>query len=417
MTRYPITVRRTEAGAQIHLLGASGNARLEAGEHFALYPRGGIPDEHTHPIWFAGRDVSRAARGAPADAFWFVPLSSLRLGSSAFRPWLQVARGADAAAVAFVLPEQAGRFLRALAAARESVSLGERLEEDDALPVVFLSETGAARLLSPHGVRYAALHSEERAAPRELGVRAQVRAPAQVEVTHAPNVVGLLRGSDPSLQDEYVVLSAHMDHVGVGAPLNGDSIYNGADDNASGTSTVIEIAEALSQILPKPRRSILFLLVSGEEKGLYGSQWFSEHPTVPLQRVVANLNIDMVGRNWKDTIVAVGKAQSTLGATADSVARANRQLGLTVIDDPWPHERFYFRSDHYNFARKGVPILFFFNGVHEDYHRPSDEPEKIDAEKAARVARLILLTGWAVANADARPQWDPAARAQVVESP
>ncbi len=248
-------------------------------------------------------------------------------------------------------------------------------------------------------------------------MRAQVRAPAQVEVTHAPNVVGLLRGSDPSLQDEYVVLSAHMDHVGVGAPVNGDSIYNGADDNASGTSTVIEIAEALSQILPKPRRSILFLLVSGEEKGLYGSQWFSEHPTVPLQRVVANLNIDMVGRNWKDTIVAVGKAQSTLGATADSVARANRQLGLTVIDDLWPDERFYFRSDHYNFARKGVPILFFFNGTHEDYHRPSDEPEKIDAEKAARVARLILLTGWAVANADARPQWDPAARAQVVESP
>ncbi|MGH7546533.1 MAG: M28 family peptidase, partial [Gemmatimonadota bacterium] len=103
--------------------------------------------------------------------------------------------------------------------------------------------------------------------------------------------------------------------------------------------------------------------------------------------------------------------------TVDSVARANPALGLDVIDDLWPQERFYFRSDHYNFARKGVPILFFFNGVHDDYHQPSDEPAKIQAEKAARVARLVALTGWAVADADARPRWDPAARAQVVETP
>jgi Zn-dependent M28 family amino/carboxypeptidase len=248
-------------------------------------------------------------------------------------------------------------------------------------------------------------------------VRARVHASPQVEVTTAPNVIGILRGSDPRLRDEYVFFSAHMDHVGVGAPVNGDSIYNGADDNASGTATILEIAEALSRASPRPRRSLAFLLVSGEEKGLFGSQWFSDHPTVPLARVVADLNVDMVGRNWEDTIVAVGKAQSSLGATVDSVARAHPELRLAVIDDPWPQERFYFRSDHYNFARKGVPILFFFNGVHEDYHLPSDEPAKIRSEKAARIARLVALTGWAVAEADARPRWDPAARAQVVETP
>src|SRR6185436_891029 len=129
-----------------------------------------------------------------------------------------------------------------------------------------------------------------------------------------------------ALRDEYVVFSAHMDHVGVGAAVNGDSIYNGADDDASGTSTVVEIAEAFASLQPRPRRSIVFLTVSGEERGLWGSNWFASHPPVPVERIVADLNIDMVGRNWSDTIVAIGREHSDLGATLAQVNGRHPEL-------------------------------------------------------------------------------------------
>jgi Zn-dependent M28 family amino/carboxypeptidase len=199
-----------------------------------------------------------------------------------------------------------------------------------------------------------------------------------------------------------------MDHVGVGRPNeDGDSIYNGADDNASGTAAVIEIAEAMAALTVPPRRSVMFLLVSGEEKGLWGSEYFAVNPPLPLDQVVADLNMDMVGRNWPDTIVAIGKEHSDLGRTLERVNRAHPELGMTAIDDLWPQESFYTRSDHFNFAREGVPVLFFFNGVHEDYHGPDDEADRIDAEKAARVARLVFHLAVEVADADGRPQWDP----------
>ena len=230
----------------------------------------------------------------------------------------------------------------------------------------------------------------------------------------APNVVGILRGSDPVLRDEFVVYSAHMDHIGVGDPVAGDSINNGADDDASGTSTVVELAQAFSSLPVRPRRSIIFLTVSGEEEGLWGSSWFTTHPPVPIERMVADLNIDMVGRNWPDTIVAIGREHSDLGATLAQVNARHPELGMTAIDDPWPAERFYQRSDHYNFARRGVPILFFFSGTHEDYHRPSDEVARIDAEKTARIGKLLFLLGLEVADRTVRPQWDPASRASIV---
>jgi Zn-dependent M28 family amino/carboxypeptidase len=237
-----------------------------------------------------------------------------------------------------------------------------------------------------------------------------------LEDTSAPNVVGILRGADPVLADEYVLYSAHMDHVGVGRPdATGDSIYNGADDDASGTATVIEVAEAMAALPRAPRRSQVFLLVSGEEKGLWGSAHYAESPTVPIAQVVANFNADMVGRNWSDTIVAIGKEHSDLGATLERVNAARPELGMTAIDDLWPEQNFYRRSDHFNFARKGVPILFFFNGVHEDYHRPSDHVERIDTEKAARIGQLIFYVGLDVSDADARPLWNPESRADIVE--
>ena len=233
-----------------------------------------------------------------------------------------------------------------------------------------------------------------------------INLPVQVVEHRPPNVAGILRGSDPALRDTYVVISAHMDHVGVGAPdATGDSIYNGADDDASGTSGVLEVAEALASLPQRPARSVMFLLVSGEEKGLLGSRYFSEHPTVPVSRIVANVNIDMIGRNAPDSVVAIGQEYSSLGPLLQEVVGAHPELGLTASRDLWPQERFFFRSDHFNFARLEIPAIFFFTGVHEDYHRPSDEVEKIDADKAARVARLAYYLVQEIATRREPPQW------------
>ena len=252
---------------------------------------------------------------------------------------------------------------------------------------------------------------------RARPLAAQLHVHARIRVTDhasAPNVVGILEGSDPRLKSEYVVLSAHMDHVGVGRPVNGDSIYNGADDDASGTIAVVEAAEAFAQLQPRPKRSIIFLTVSGEEKGLWGSAYFADHSPVPVADIVANLNTDMVGRNWKDTIVVIGKEHSDLGATLNRVGAAHPELRMQPIDDLWPQENFYGRSDHYNFARKGVPILFFFNGTHADYHRPSDSVDKIDAEKESRIVKLVFYLGLDVANAADRPKWKADSYSRIV---
>jgi Zn-dependent M28 family amino/carboxypeptidase len=248
------------------------------------------------------------------------------------------------------------------------------------------------------------------------GGQLSLAADLTVETLSAPNVLGIVRGRDRRLRNEYVLVSAHMDGLGVGFAVDGDSIYNGADDNASGTAAILEVAEAMAELKDEgPRRSVAFLAVSGEDRGLLGSAWFVEHPPIPLERIVANVNIDMVGRNWEDTIAVVGKPYSSLGALVDSVAMAHPELGLTTVDDQWPADGFFFRSDHFNFARKGIPAVFFFNGVHADYHRPSDEVDKVKFEKASRIARLVYEVALAIANADDPPTWDPEARRRIVE--
>jgi Zn-dependent M28 family amino/carboxypeptidase len=231
--------------------------------------------------------------------------------------------------------------------------------------------------------------------------------------TTAPNVVGIIEGTDPVLKNEYVVFSAHMDHDGVRAGAREDSIMNGADDDASGTVGVIALAAAFSTAPPK--RSLIFLTVSGEEKGLWGSDYFAGHPPVPIAQVVADLNMDMIGRNWRDTIVVIGKEHSDLGATLNRVNAAHAELGMHAIDDLWPQEYFYYRSDHFTFARRGVPVLFFFNGVHGDYHQPSDSPDKIDYEKESRIIKLVYYTGQEVANAAGRPQWNAESYRKIVQ--
>ena len=220
------------------------------------------------------------------------------------------------------------------------------------------------------------------------------------------NVLGYIRGSDPALADEVVVVSAHYDHLGA----RGERVFNGADDNASGTSTVLEIAEALAAAQRAgqgPRRSVLCLLVSGEEKGLLGSEYYAANPVFPLENTVADINIDMIGRydeahaDSSAYIYVIGAGRispdldSVTRAMNDAYARYELDYTYDAADDP---NRFYYRSDHYNFAKNGVPSVFFFSGVHADYHRPTDTPDKLDYDKMAIVGRHAFLIAWNLAN-------------------
>ncbi len=242
------------------------------------------------------------------------------------------------------------------------------------------------------------------------------------EPTKTQNVVAVLEGSDPVLKNQYVAFGAHYDHVGTGTPVNGDAIYNGADDDGSGTTALMAIAEAFAKG-KRPRRSILFVWHAGEEKGLWGARYFVENPTVPLNNIVAQLNIDMIGRSKAegdtnpknanltatDEIYVIGSRMMSdaLGNLTAQVNDDFLKIKLNYLyDDPADPNRFFFRSDHYHYAAKGIPIAFFFDGVHEDYHQPSDTVDKIDFAKMERVARTVFVLGSEVANAAERLKVD-----------
>ncbi len=369
--------------------------------------------------WAAGsvegrvRFVGSASPGGPPEdsepTIWVARLTA----STMPREWQRAAAAAGAMGLLLVTPgESVGPQVQHwLSEGEAAYELGDI---DVSVPAAIVSDSALSAALEEIGVDAspAGSHDDGLAA----GVQLHLTAELAVETLSAPNVLAIVRGSDRRLRNEYVLVSAHMDGLGVGFPVDGDSIYNGADDNASGTAAILEIAEAMAESKDgRPRRSVAFLAVSGEERGLLGSAWFVEHPPIPLERIVANVNIDMIGRNWEDTIAVIGKPYSSLGALVDSVALAHPELGLTTVDDQWPADGFFFRSDHFNFARKGIPAVFFFNGEHADYHRPSDEVSKVKFEKASRIGRLIYEVALAIANADQRPTWDPEARRRIVE--
>ena len=226
----------------------------------------------------------------------------------------------------------------------------------------------------------------------------------------APNVVGVLPGRDSTLRGEYVAVVAHMDHLGVGRRGKADSIYNGADDNASGTAGVMALAAAFAAQPQRPRRSVLFLVVSGEERGLWGSRAFVAHPSVPLDSIVGLVNLDMIGRNRPDSVYLNGWGKSSISDLVRRLAVEHQELGLAVGPDGEDRPQTPADSDHHPFQHEGVPYVFFYTGDHADYHQPSDELARMDADKAARVTRLALYTLWAMADQRARPKWDPAAR-------
>jgi hypothetical protein len=233
-----------------------------------------------------------------------------------------------------------------------------------------------------------------------------------VERIRGRNVVAILPGSDPARSGEYVALGAHYDHVGVGAPVNGDSIYNGADDNASGSAVLLEVAESFAGLpaAQRPARSVLFSWFTGEESGLLGSEFLTDHLPVRRESVVAHINMDMVGRNSPDTLFSVGsrKLSTEFGDLVEAVnARQARPFIFDFeYDTPGHPEQIYCRSDHYNFARFGIPILFLTTGLHPQYHQPSDELVLIDNDKLARVATLVKDLTLEVANQSSRLRVD-----------
>lgn len=256
----------------------------------------------------------------------------------------------------------------------------------------------------------------EKSKPVKLKLKFKMTQEKKMTQLIGSNVLGFIEGIDPEKKDEVVVLTAHYDHIG----KKGESVYNGADDNGSGTSSVLEIAEALVEAKKAglgPKRSVLCMLVSGEEKGLLGSEYYSEFPIFPLENTVANVNVDMVGRVDKkhetsgnpNYIYVIGSNRLStelheINETANKTY-TNLELDYTynAKNDP---NRFYYRSDHYNFAKKGIPAIFYFSGTHKDYHRPSDTIEKINFEKMEQVGKLIFYTTLELANREERIKVD-----------
>ncbi len=225
---------------------------------------------------------------------------------------------------------------------------------------------------------------------------------------YASNVLGLLEGTDK--KDEFVLITSHYDHVG---KRTDGTIYYGADDDGSGTTGILELAEAFAKAKAAgkgPRRSILFMTVSGEEKGLWGSEYYTNHPVYPLEKTTVDLNIDMIGRigeeylKDKDStsyiyVIGDDKLSSDLTPITEEINNKYTKMKLDrKYNDPNDKNRFYYRSDHYNFAEKGIPVIFYFNGVHADYHKPTDTPDKINYPLMAKRGQLVFYTAWEMAN-------------------
>jgi Peptidase family M28 len=411
---YPITRRRLDLEASRIVFRAGTKADTATLSRSARLVSGPTPAPLSGRVVLVGGNVTadEVGRLTLKDKIVLYPLDFTRPMPEAVTQSIRIMRLAGSRAILLLSNLDSASFAARLPRQPPDRTAAE--VDRPTAPVVEIDELAVMGSLRASGVDPAAVRAARTPVSRDLkgfGVRVELHDSILSSRT-APNTVGILEGSDPVLKAEYLVYSAHMDHIGITRGQT-DSINNGADDDGSGTVGVVELAEAFSHA--RPKRSIIFLTVSGEEKGLWGSRYFSEHPVVPLAKVVADLNIDMIGRNWPDTIVAIGKEHSDLGATLERVNGRHKELGMTAIDDIWPEERFYFRSDHYNFARKGVPILFFFNGVHPDYHRVTDSPDKINSEKESRILKLLFYLGQEIANSPTRPAWKPESYKEIVE--
>jgi Zn-dependent M28 family amino/carboxypeptidase len=291
----------------------------------------------------------------------------------------------------------------------------------------WITSDAARKLMAMAGQDYDALKKQAvtRAfKPVDLGVTASMALRNTFRTVDSHNVVGKLEGSDPQHKDEYVVYSAHWDHFGIGEPVKGDKIYNGARDNASGVAALLEIARVFTKVEPKPKRSILFLMVTAEEQGLLGSQYYANAPLYPLEKTVADINVDELnvwGRTSDITVIGLGASDLD-----DYLRQAAQEQNRTLRPDPQTEKGFYYRSDHFNFAKQGVPALYTESGIHSvdkaadyiekkrddydehDYHQPSDQVKPDwDLRGAAEDMQLLFAVGYRVANAHTFPEWKP----------
>jgi Zn-dependent M28 family amino/carboxypeptidase len=289
-----------------------------------------------------------------------------------------------------------------------------------------LSEQGVAKLFSGASKTPEQVFETARAGKPQafaLPGNAHIHTVAEQKVIQSSNIVGELRGSDPALRDQYVVYTAHVDHLGICPAVEGDNVCHGALDNASGTSSVLEIARAFSSLPAAPRRSILFVFVTGEEMGLLGSDYFAHFPTVPLKSIVANVNVDGAPGAYfamKD-IVALGAEHSSL---SDEVASAAKVMGYDITPDPMPEEVYFIRSDQYSFVLQGVPAVDITDGIKSTdpsinglevlkkwnvtrYHTPLDNIDQpIDFDSMAKGSVMNFLVGYQVAQRAGTPSWN-----------
>ena len=279
---------------------------------------------------------------------------------------------------------------------------------------ITLSDTGLAKLMSASKVKQKKIDKKGRLAfEKKFPVNFVLDINKPNREINGDNVIAYIKGSEKPR--ELIVITAHYDHLGI----EGDKVYNGADDDGTGTVSLLEIAQSFSLAVKEghgPKRSILIMPVSGEEKGLLGSKYYTDNPVFPLEQTVANLNIDMIGRydeNHEDDsnyvyLIGSDKLSNELHELSEAVNQTYSHFNLDYRynedDDP---NRFYYRSDHYNFAKNNIPVIFYFSGVHDDYHKPTDTVDKIDFDKTTRIARLVFYTAWELANRENRIKLKP----------
>jgi hypothetical protein len=281
---------------------------------------------------------------------------------------------------------------------KDALPLGFCTDDKDSIPIVHIGEEVIKGLFGSVDSLKAIQHLiDSTLIPRSfdlsltnVSLKTSVKS---IEKYPTKNVIGFLEGEDPALNNQILVIGAHYDHVGVLKEHKADTdyIYNGADDNASGTSGVMAIAKAMTSMKIKPRRSILFILFAGEEKGLFGSGYYVKDPLFPLKNTVAMLNLDMISRNSHDSLDIIGALQCP--EIKKIIVKENRETDFILL-----FKKMDGGSDHWNFYKKDIPGIFFHSGLHKDYHKVSDNPDKIDAEKATLVSKLAFLTAWYIAN-------------------
>jgi hypothetical protein len=331
-----------------------------------------------------------------------------------------LAKKNGARALILILPDdQAQKFMAESKKALEhgtSKLDGDTAKEQTMIPVIYITESMANELVRSKGKTAAGLRAKISAAgkPASFIASADITLSAKRNVRKliAENVIGYIEGSD--LKNEVIIITAHYDHLGI----RDGKVYNGADDDGSGTVAIMEMAEAFAKAKKEgkgPRRSLVFIAFSGEEKGLFGSKYYVDNPIFPLANTIANLNIDMIGRQDEkyhddpDYIYIIGSnmLSTDLHNINENANKAHTNIKLDYTYNTLTDKnRYYYRSDHYNFAKNKIPVIFYFNGVHADYHKDTDEVHKINFNKMEKITRLVFHTAWDLANRDERIKLD-----------